>query len=102
MSRTAAEWLTTLRSPVTPVEEAQLILLCGDSGHPDLPMLVRRILFQRDELKAEVERLKTGRLTPAEIQNLCHNLQESNPACTRHEFERGCAEFQNQLSGEKK
>lgn len=47
-------------------------------------------------LEAEVARLKAGRLTPAEVHNLCHNLPSTVPVC---EFAAGCAEEQRKWYG---
>lgn len=65
-----------------------------------------KIILERDRLREEVKRLKAGRLTSEEFQNLCHNLHEcpaghAGPPCSREQFENGCVEFQNLLFGPK-
>lgn len=49
------------------------------------------------DLRAEIARLKAGRFTPEEFQNLCHNKDEL--ACTEREFCDGCEEYQKKLFG---
>lgn len=49
-------------------------------------------------LAEECERLREGKLTPDEFQNLCHNLQ-SNPDLTPEKFFDGCAVYQTMLFG---
>lgn len=88
-----------------PLTEAELGCLINDLNSVGLSlcaMFVRRLAFERDRLKEENNRLRSGELTEVEIHNLCHRLNETNPTCTRHEFERGCREFQDKLFGEKK
>lgn len=46
-------------------------------------------------LCAESDRLKAGRFTPEEFQNLCHHLDEND----REAFCKGCAEYQEKLFG---
>jgi hypothetical protein len=46
-------------------------------------------------LKAEIERLKAGRFTEEEFQNLCHNFTCED----RKRFEEGCKTYQEKLFG---
>jgi hypothetical protein len=48
-----------------------------------------------NRLGSEVKRLREGRFTPEEIQNLCHNRHP----CSREEFEQGCRDYTNKLFG---
>ncbi len=47
------------------------------------------------QLEEEIARLKRGDFTPEELQNLCHNLDESD----REAFCKGCLEYQKKLFG---
>ncbi len=49
----------------------------------------------REELLAEIQRLKEGRFTEEEFQNLCHNFS----ACDRQRFQEGCRQYQEKLFG---
>ena len=44
----------------------------------------------------EIQRLKSGRFTPEEFQNLCH---ETDKPCSAEEFAEGCRAYQKQLFG---
>jgi hypothetical protein len=46
-------------------------------------------------LLAEIDRLKAGRFTEEEFQNLCHNFTPDD----RERFEAGCRAYQDKLSG---
>lgn len=46
-------------------------------------------------LEEEVARLKEGKFTPEELQNLCHNLPKENLVA----FGKGCEEYQKSLFG---
>lgn len=48
-----------------------------------------------DQLKATIVRLKRGDFTPDELQNLCHNLDETD----KEAFCKGCTEYQKKLFG---
>lgn len=48
-------------------------------------------------LEREIERLKAGRFTEEEFQNLCHNFTPDD-ACR---FKKGCEEYQKKLFGDK-
>lgn len=56
-----------------------------------LPAWIRREVAA----KAEIARLKAGKFTEEEFQNLCHNFSEDN-ICR---FFQGCAEYQKKLFG---
>lgn len=70
-----------------------------DQNHPDCVVLLRSGLdaldFYINELRAEITRLKEGRFTPEEFQNLCHGFSEDD----REAFCRGCEEYQAKLFG---
>ena len=65
----------------------------------DLRRLLSGYLSLLDELEAkdqEIARLKTGKFTEEEFQNLCHELSEDGkPEC----FAKGCIEYQKKLFG---
>jgi hypothetical protein len=46
-------------------------------------------------LEQEVKRLKEGRFTDEELQDLCHNMSEKNAAA----FKQGCTAYQKKLLG---
>ena len=52
----------------------------------------------RQELIAEVQRLKRGDFSQEEFQNLCHNFDESDEC----RFLDGCRDYQRKLFGNKK
>lgn len=54
-----------------------------------------RDYIARLRLCAEIDRLKAGRFTPEEFQNLCHHLDETK----RASFYQGCADYQRKLFG---
>ena len=57
------------------------------------------VLIQKSiEREKEIERLKAGKFTPEELQNLCHNLKEEDEQA----FKQGCIDYQKKLFGEKK
>lgn len=61
----------------------------------DLEAEVEKRINRVEELKNEVDRLKEGRFTDEELQNLCHNL-----TCAQREaFEKGCREYTDRLFG---
>ena len=45
----------------------------------------------------EIERLREGRLTPEEFNELCHNLHERGTPITREEHTTECEKFRNEL-----
>lgn len=49
--------------------------------------------------QAEVTRLKAGKLSPDEFNELCHNLHETGQPLTPCEHEAACAAFRQQLYG---
>ena len=51
------------------------------------------------EQTAELERFRRGDLTPAEFQELCHNLHEKPKPCTPQEHCDGCEAFQVKMFG---
>jgi hypothetical protein len=55
-----------------------------------------RVKGERQLLKEENERLKSGRFTQAELQNLCHTFSEQD----KKAFCNGCIEYQKKLFGE--
>lgn len=62
------------------------------------------LLFKNSELrmwvtiwKGEVQRLKAGKFTEEEFQNLCHNLDSDCP----FRFGRGCIEYNKKMFGDK-
>ena len=54
--------------------------------------------MSRQELIAEVQRLKRGDFSQEEFQNLCHNFDESEEC----RFLDGCRDYQRKLFGNKK
>lgn len=56
-----------------------------------------KLLLQVNELKEEVVRLKEGRFTEEEFQNLCHTPGCDTESCGR--FQRGCFEYWIKLFG---
>lgn len=46
-------------------------------------------------LHAEIKRLKAGKFTEEEFQNLCHNFDEKD----RERFVKGCEDYQRKLFG---
>jgi len=50
------------------------------------------------KLQEEINRLKKGEFTKAEIHNFCHSLNEN---VSREEFEKACKEYQDSLYGDK-
>lgn len=59
----------------------------------------QRIVKQLSDSKEEVERLREGKFTPQEFQNLCHNRHFQELGTTAREFFEGCAEYQKKLFG---
>ena len=73
---------------------------CDTCGMRDGALWIERtdgigLLAELGRLKLEVERLKSGKFTPEEFQNLCH---EDKPV-TAEEFAQGCCEYQRKLFG---
>lgn len=60
------------------------------------PADIDHLLTLVSQLRAENARLRSGSFTPAELQNLCHNLPETD----KEAFFAGCAEYQQRLFGE--
>lgn len=56
---------------------------------------IERLIQENGELRAEIERLKEGRFTEEEFQNLCHTFSAED----RNRFFTGCAEYQRKLFG---
>jgi hypothetical protein len=48
-----------------------------------------------------VRRVLEGNLTEEEVQNVCHNMNLTDPSCTREQFEEGCRRYQDLLFGSK-
>lgn len=70
----------------------------GDSyGVPCIQDLAEMLV---EKLREENERLKEGKFTPQEFQNLCHNRHFTQLGTTSHEFYEGCHLYQKQLFGE--
>lgn len=65
----------------------------------DLMVRFQRREEQLNELRTEVSRLKAGRLTPEEFNELCHNLHESGRPIPPDQHEAACAEFRRKLYG---
>src|SRR3990167_2557637 len=78
-----------------PATEQQIAEAIRWSSDPDADT-VRRLAFERDRLKEELLRLRSGKWTPEEIHSLCHNLPQTVPVC---EFAAGCAAEQRKIYG---
>lgn len=52
------------------------------------------------KMAEENERLRAGKFTRDEWQNLCHDMHESGTPCNLQEFAEGCEMFQIHLYGE--
>lgn len=63
-----------------------------------MEMLYARVSVQRDDLLTESDRLRSGRFTEDEFQNLCHNFNQDD--C--NEFCEGCLQYQIKLFGDEK
>ena len=50
-----------------------------------------------EECLDEIERLQSGRLTPEEFNELCHNLHEQGRPLSREEHEAECEKFRDEL-----
>jgi hypothetical protein len=84
------------------VSETQAELDAANRGLDDIHKATEKVLQTAEVVEqavrnvaAEVARLKSGQLTPEELQNLCHNLPESD----REAFRAGCVEYQKKLFG---
>lgn len=91
-----------------PSESLRAVWKKGDLNIPveDLLLILAKALLEPipedpriKQLEEEVLRLRAGRLTPEEFQELCHNLHEAGRPITREQFAAGCLSFQEQLFG---
>ena len=81
------------------LELAKRLSLVSNPSPEVVAMMIMAFAIANDaeleRLKLEIERLKSGKFTPEEFQNLCH---EDKPV-TAKEFAQGCCEYQRKLFG---
>lgn len=95
-------WESKTQDLLAELERAQKMVTCWETANAGLIQQVRQLedkLKQREAecntLTGEVSRLLSGRFTPQERHNLCHNLKTRDV----QDFQAGCFGYQLELFG---
>jgi len=88
--------MTDTAYPTFPDLLANLLLLQDAEAETILNAVKHGLLVRCADAVEDVGRLRAGKFTPEELQNLCHNVSEADKVA----FFAGCAEYQRKLFGE--